>query len=402
MSTSDNNPASLMARLAPASPAGEPAGEGVLRPGYIIDPRADLIWFLGLPFLAIAAALVCHRWLPLMALASIGLWITIPHHFATWLRTYGLPEDWERWRLPLIYGPLAVMAITFLGIRYAPATLLLVTLLWDHQHSLMQQYGLARIYDVKARTGGSRAARFDFWLNWILYGNMLLTAPLFVRLWGAEAYRWSLPLNTQSLVWIQNGSYALTALFLLAYLWHSVQCMRTSQPLNPIKYLFIGSSYFLWYFTSWQTDSLLAFGVAHRLMHGVQYMVFVNSYLGRKLEKNETLLRVSEHQRRWWESARVFVLKSLKSRRTVTFTALGGLYVLFYQLLLLRPLDELGFGIVNFMGVGPQPRPGMSDVSRASAYDLFAITLIQALPVTHYYFDSFIWKVRDAKVQQGL
>ena len=81
---------------------------------------------------------------------------------------------------------------------------------------------------------------------------------------------------------------------------------------------------------------------------------------------------------------------------------LGAAYVVGYQLLLLRPLDELGFGLVNFMGVGPQPRPGMNDPAHAVAYDLFAMTLIQAIPVTHYFFDSFIWKVSDARVQQGL
>lgn len=402
MSTSENNPASFIARPALVSPSGGSAAGDILRTGYIISPKADLVWFLGLPFVAIVVALICHQWLPLMALASIGLWITIPHHFATWLRTYGLQEDWDRWKLPLVYGPVAVMAVTFLGIRYAPATLLLITLLWDHQHSVMQQYGLARIYDVKARTGGSHGARFDFWLNWVLYGNMLLTAPLFVRLWGAEAYRWSLPVSTQTLVWIQNGSYTLTVLFLMVYVWNLIHCLQASQALNPIKYLFMGSSYFLWYFTSWQTDSLLAFGVAHRLMHGVQYMVFVNSYLGRKSQRNDSFTRHIGQQQSWSERIRESLLKLLRSRRTITFVALGVLYVLFYQLLLLRPLDELGFGIVNFMGVGPQPRPGMNDVSRATAYDLFAITLIQALPVTHYYFDSFIWKVRDAKVQQGL
>ena len=29
-------------------------------------------------------------------------------------------------------------------------------------------------------------------------------------------------------------------------------------------------------------------------------------------------------------------------------------------------------------------------------------TMVSALPITHYYFDSFIWKVRDVQVQQGL
>ena len=34
--------------------------------------------------------------------------------------------------------------------------------------------------------------------------------------------------------------------------------------------------------------------------------------------------------------------------------------------------------------------------------ELFAAALIQAIPMTHYYFDSFIWKVSDVRVQQGL
>lgn len=373
----------------------------MFRTGYILGPRADSFWFLALPFLAIGFALVCHAWLPLMALASVGLWITIPHHFATWIRAYGLREDWERWKQPLIVGPLVVMGTTALGIGIAPNTLLLLTLLWDHQHSLMQQYGLGRVYDVKARTGGALTGRFDLLLNCFLYGTMLLTAPLFVRLWAAEAYQWSWHITPEILVWIQIVSYGALAIFLLVYAGHLWWTFRSGQPVNPVKYLFIGSSYFLWYFTSWHTDSLLVFGIAHRLMHGAQYMVFVNSYLGKKLDRPSIQLNGDQ------KSLSPTLLPDwlgqlLKSRRTATFVGMGLFYVLLYQLLLLRPLDELGFGVVNFMGVGPQPRPGMNDPSRASAYDLFAITLIQALPVTHYYFDSFIWKVRDAKVQQGL
>lgn len=374
----------------------------MFRTGYILGPLADAIWFLALPFLAIGFALACHHWLPLMALASVGLWITIPHHFATWLRTYGLREDWERWKQPLLVGPLVVISATIAGMRLAPNTLLLLTLLWDHQHSLMQQYGLGRIYDVKARVGAPRTARFDLLLNCFLYGNMLITAPLFVRLWGAEAYRWSVPLTPEILIGIQTVSYAALGTFLLIYAWHIVHCIRSGYGINPVKYLFLSSSYFLWYFTSWQTDSLLVFGIAHRVMHGVQYMVFVNSYLGRKLANAAPPSPALEHSPLSPTILPTWLAQLLKSRRTVTFIFMGLLYVLLYQLLLLRPLDELGFGLVNFMGVGPQPRPGMSDSSRASAYDLFAMTMIQALPVTHYYFDSFIWKVRDANVRQGL
>src|SRR5437879_4050786 len=107
----------------------------MLRTGYILDWRADWLWFLGFPFLAIGIALACYHWLPVVALASVGLWITIPHHWATWWRTYGLSEDWRRWKGPLIAGPLLVMGTTMLALRVAPTTLLVLSLLWDHQHS---------------------------------------------------------------------------------------------------------------------------------------------------------------------------------------------------------------------------------------------------------------------------
>jgi hypothetical protein len=45
---------------------------------------------------------------------------------------------------------------------------------------------------------------------------------------------------------------------------------------------------------------------------------------------------------------------------------------------------------------------GLGSVIDMSSYQLFAATMINAVAVVHYYFDSFIWKVRDAKIQTGL
>lgn len=375
----------------------------MFRNGYILGPRADWLWFLGFPFIGVAAALACHRWLPVVALASVGLWVTIPHHLSTWLRTYGLREDWQRWKGPLIVGPLVAMATTMFGLRLAPKTLLVLTLLWDHQHSLMQQHGLARIYDFKARTGGPSTSRFDLLLHWFLYGNMLLTAPLFVRLWGPALYETSLAVPLEALVWIQRLSWGALSAFLLVYAAHVAHSLCRGHAVNPLKYLFVASSYFLWYFTSWHSDSILVFGIAHRLMHGVQYIVIVNSYLGRKLEQP-----VAPH----WPAANapvsapaLFPLLAQwrnPSRQAVAFMGVGALYIVLYQLAVLQPLDELGFGVLHFMRIGAGPQLLASDGAHAAGYELCAAALIQALPLTHYYFDSFIWKVSDVRVQQGL
>ncbi|MDP6701184.1 MAG: hypothetical protein QGH25_16160, partial [Candidatus Latescibacteria bacterium] len=80
----------------------------VLQTGYIVDRRQDYIWFIGLPFVAVAFALVSGHYLPGAALAAIALWVTIPHHFVTWLRVYGSPAEFARFRDRFVLGPLVL------------------------------------------------------------------------------------------------------------------------------------------------------------------------------------------------------------------------------------------------------------------------------------------------------
>ena len=89
--------------------------EGMFQIGYILSRRGDLVWFIGLPFCAVLFALGSQLWLPAVALSSVALWVTFPHHFATWVRTYGFSEDRKRWTDRLIIGPLIIFGFTFLG-----------------------------------------------------------------------------------------------------------------------------------------------------------------------------------------------------------------------------------------------------------------------------------------------
>jgi hypothetical protein len=330
--------------------------------------------------------LACYHWLPVLAWASVGLWITVPHHFATWLRTYGLAEDWQRWKARLIAGPIVIVGMTLLGLRFAPGTALLLGMLWDHQHSAMQQHGLARIYDFKARTGAPSSARLDLLLNVFLFVNLLLTAPLFANIWIRGLYGLQFPFSAEGLRLFQQLSWATTGVFLCVYIGHAAWSLFSGYALNPVKYLFIAVSYFLWYFTAWHTDSFLVFGISHRIMHGVQYIVIVHAYMRRKTSGTASMLP-----------------KLMKLRNLPLFLAACAAYALLYQFVLMQPLEEFGFGVVSFMSVYDAiPELGIAAISHDMGYDLFAATVIQAAPMTHYYFDSFIWKVSDSKVQQGL
>ena len=86
----------------------------LIRTGYIVDRRQDYVWFLGLPLAALAFALVSGQYLPGAALAAIALWVTIPHHFVTWLRIYGSPSEFARFKERFIWGPVLLIGFTYL------------------------------------------------------------------------------------------------------------------------------------------------------------------------------------------------------------------------------------------------------------------------------------------------
>ena len=90
----------------------------ILQPGYIIDRRQDYIWFIGLPFIAVCFASISGHYMPGAALAAIALWITIPHHFVTWLRIYGSPSEFARFKERFVLSPLLLVAVTYELIQF--------------------------------------------------------------------------------------------------------------------------------------------------------------------------------------------------------------------------------------------------------------------------------------------
>lgn len=347
-------------------------------PGYIRSPRADFLWFVALPFAAIVVALGFHHWLPYVAQASIAAWITIPHHYATWVRSYGMEEDWSRWRERLVLGPLLLIPSIVIGSAWIPLSAALVLMLWDHQHSVMQQHGFARVYDFKAGTATASMRRMDFWLNMVLYGNLLVTAPLWSELWIAELYRWDLGLPAATIRNVQGASWALTASYGAVYLGFVVSQVARGRPINPMKYLFLVSSYTLWYYVSWQ-DSFLVYTVSHRIMHGIQYILMVYWYVGTKAATTGRGPRF------------------LPDFSLGRFLLLGGLYAVVFQLAFGAGLSDLSFGLVEMLQADE-----LLDFDREKAVGFYAATAISAAAACHYYVDSFIWKVSDEKTQQGL
>lgn len=145
----------------------------------ILGPRRDAILFWGAP---LAAFLLVHLWLrgwdalapagqletPVAALfAAVGL-LTWGHLIAVVPRAYLNPDVFAAHRGRLTIVPAVLLA----GLLLSPTLLLIAivaAIFWDVHHSAMQNFGFARLYDMKAGTSPTLLRGADLRLNWVLY-----------------------------------------------------------------------------------------------------------------------------------------------------------------------------------------------------------------------------------------
>ena len=118
-------------------------------------------------------------------------------------------------------------------------------------------------------------------------------------------------------------------------------------------------------------------------MHGLQYIVMVRGYMGRA-DREPGRLGAPAH--------RLFA-----AGHTHWFLATAALYAVAYQLLVGASLLDFGFGFLG--GVGTEAAataeiPLMTQVR--------VVLVAESAQLLHFYFDSFVWKVRDQRTQSAL
>jgi hypothetical protein len=103
-----------------------------------------------------------------IALSSFSAVITFAHLFAVIPRAYFNPEVFADHRFRLTVVPiLLIAALVYSPLAFAVGGVAAV--FWDVHHSAMQNFGLARIYDMKAGNDPHQLRKVDMRLNWVLY-----------------------------------------------------------------------------------------------------------------------------------------------------------------------------------------------------------------------------------------
>jgi hypothetical protein len=325
--------------------------------------RFDAFFFWGAP---LAASLFVWLWasvalaLPAAAghaaittlVGAIAI-LTFAHLIAVLPRAYFNREVFAANRRRLTIVPILLVAALFLS----PAILILGTLLvvfWDVHHTAMQNFGLGRIYDMKAGNNAHALRRTDLALNWALYiGPIAAGASLLSHFAGFGALR-DVDLATLATApgVIESHSTLIAGLAIAAWIGTSsaaallyARQLRRGYRLPAHKAALLlstgGVSIAAWGFA----PPFMAFAIVN-LFHAVQYFAIV-----------------------WLkEGGRIGEKLRLAPGRRIAFP-------IFFALCAL-------FGIAYFA---------------ANAFKILLAPFI-ACSLLHFWYDSFVWSVRKKQV----
>jgi tetratricopeptide (TPR) repeat protein len=340
------------------------ASAGARNP-WIVSPLTDSLIVIGAPLLILPLLFGLSRLIEPVALAGFVLGaVSTGHHLPGFVRAYSDPVLFARYRFRLTVIPPLLFAVIFWFTWNDLHGAILVVGTWGIWHGFMQMYGFARIYDVKGGEPSKLGARMDWLLCAVGFIAILIwsqSASLRIADAAEGSGLFFVPLlfgetakNTAAVVGL--AMVALYAVF-------TVVELRRGRRIAPLKLLLLGTSLVFLYWSWVLAGSAVLLGLAAwEAYHDVQYLAIAWSSNRRLAEKPDAgpLLR-----RLYGPGL--------------------GLVALYVGLCLAYGLAANAQGISASRWVGAL---------------LFSIVLTSAL--LHFYYDGFIWKVRQAKTLDDL
>jgi hypothetical protein len=260
---------------------------------------------------------------------------------------------------PLLLGVACVFA-AFQNLN----VLILASVSWAIWHALMQTYGFVRIYASRGKGGGSRLldARLDFVMCVLWFGGAILLndRPLLLMLsrwYSSGGFLISGPvLESVQAVW----RFALVAVS-VAWMGRAFLAFarRRGEPVRVC--LMLTSIAFYWNAYAW-TSNLLVGAAMFEIFHDVQYLSIVWMFNRRRVEEQVGVSR--------------FV--GFLFRRS---GALVGCYIGLC----------FAFGSLKFF----------EGVATGATQNVL-IAFLATSGLLHFYYDGFIWKIRDATTRKTL
>lgn len=347
--------------------SGIPSRAGIdSRLRWMIGPWADSCLILLTPLIAVPAVLLLASPRIGVGTATISLFVAsffaLGHHLPGMIRAYGDLELFQRFKWRFILAPPLVFLAYFPLYNYHFDLYRLIILCWATWHGLMQIYGFVRIYDAKVGSTARSTANWD-WM-------MCLCGIVAPRLLQPEQVSQTLqhwyalggsPISLDVLNMVRWFAGAACVVVLIGFsINYLVQLSRGPGP-NPLKLVMMASGIGTWWFAMCFVDELILGIALFDICHDVQYNAIV-----------------------WMYNKRLVSSESRLSR--------------FMKYLFRRGAVLLYVGLIAAYGALGLVAPLVSDATVSSLF----YAVIFTSTILHYYYDGFIWKVREKTNQTNL
>jgi uncharacterized membrane protein YidH (DUF202 family) len=260
----------------------------VVRAKWIYSLPVDVaLAFLWVPF-ALAAHLLESNPHALQRLVGLVFLISFAHQPLTLALVYG--DEAQRSARPRLYRwtPFAAAALIFVGLRVSLVAVAVIAGLWNAEHTLMQRYGLTRLYGRKAGDDNGRLEKAMI-VSWLAIA--LLAAGGFLNLprladqigMGATNRR-----AINALHAIQPVARLLIVPVLLAAIVAASRWVRAERALglaaNPAKHVYLAAT--LGLVLTIVVDPIAGFA-GYVASHALEYFVIVHHSVSRRASSGD-------------------------------------------------------------------------------------------------------------------
>src|SRR5216684_2417683 len=346
-------------------PSAPPSAVGARPKLWILNSWRDLIFYVGTPLLLIPAfALAQAKWSPQDIYLFVAAFGAMGHHLPGMIRAYGDRALFERFKWRFIFAPLFLLVTCTAFFWWDLKGIMLVVFFWGVWHGMMQTYGFCRIYDAKMGSFAALTRRLDF---------------ATCAIWFAAAVLLSSPRMTDTLeaYYASGGPYILPGLLRAAqqimlftaiavailFLINFARMWALGKRPNPVKLALVVTSIGFWWYCNNGVVNILAGIALFEVFHDVQYLSLVWIYNRNRVEKDS----------------------SIGGFMRFVFRRSGSLVGLYIGLV-------FAYGSLSYFN----SRLEVETIKRVLTGVVAASSLL------HFYYDGFIWKVRDRSTREHL
>ncbi len=332
---------------------------------WILNSWRDLILYVGTPLFLLPMFLLAQaRWSAQDIYIFVAAFGAMGHHLPGMIRAYGDRALFRRFRWRFIFAPIFLLSVCVAFYWWDLKGIILIVFFWGVWHGMMQTYGFCRIYDAKTGSFAALTRRLDFATCAIWFAAAVLLSPqrmadtleMYYASGGSFIQPWLLH-NAQQVVLAIAIAVAVLFLFNFSRMW-----AEGKRP-NPVKLALLVTSIVFWWYCNNGVTNILAGIALFEVFHDVQYLSLVWIYNRSRVEKDS----------------------SIGGFMRFVFRRSGSLIGLYIGLV-------FAYGSLGYFNT----RLEVETIKRVLT------GVVAASGLLHFYYDGFIWKVRDRSTREHL